>query len=189
MKKQFLNREGTQDNLEYYNAEGNLIYHFFKYGENEDFEEETYDSFGYDLKSRYSDGCWSEFTRCKETGKELTYENSNGYKRGFETKKEEVKQFLNREGTQVDRYYNKDGGCIYEFFRFEKTFIEYIWDNFGNPLYYRNSNGDWFKHTRCKKTGKELTFENSYGNKVGFDLPEYTMQQVAEKIGDFKLIK
>mgnify|MGYP003646205132 CR=1 FL=1 len=100
------------------------------------------------------------------------------------------KQFLNREGNQDNlEYYNKEGVCIYEFFLFQETLIEYIFDNFGETLYYRNSDGYWFKHTRCKETGKELTYEDSDGYKTGFDLPEYTMQQKTEKIGDFKLIK
>ena len=82
MKKQFLNREGTQDNLEYYNEEGVLIYEFYKYKNYEEFEEYTYDDFGNRLSGRFSYGYWWEITMCKETGKKLIYENSIGEKRG-----------------------------------------------------------------------------------------------------------
>jgi len=169
--KQFLNREGTQDELAYYNKDEVLIYIFCKDDDNKEFVETTYDNFGNILHSRSSNGNWLQYTRCKETGKELTYENSAGVKRGFETKKEKVKPFLNREGTQDNlKYYNKEGVLIYVFCKYNNIFIEETYDIFGNALKSINSDGFWRKYARCKETGKELTYENSLGYKRGFKL-------------------
>ena len=112
-------------------------------------------------------------------------------------------QFLNRESTQKDlKYYNKQGVLIYLFcILHDKVFVEYTYDSFGNPLYYRNSNGDWLKHTRCKETGKELTYEDSDGYKTGFELKTPHLDEIiktykiAIKLGcsidnkEFKAIK
>jgi hypothetical protein len=37
--------------------------------------------------------------------------------------------------------------------------------------------------------GKELTFKDSDGIKRGFDIPEYTMEELVEKLGNFKIKK
>ena len=59
----------------------------------------------------------------------------------------------------------------------------------GNQLTFENSDGDWWKYTYDSK-GKELTYEDSTGVKRGFDIPEFTMDQLVEKIGyNFKIIK
>jgi hypothetical protein len=37
--------------------------------------------------------------------------------------------------------------------------------------------------------GRELTYKNSDGIKRGFDIPEYTMEELVEKLGNFKIKK
>ena len=37
--------------------------------------------------------------------------------------------------------------------------------------------------------GKELTYKDSTGVSIGFDIPEYTMEQLVEKLGNFKIKK
>ena len=106
------------------------------------------------------------------------------------------KQFLNREGTQDNlEYYNKEGILIYKFYNCfsneenVKEIVEVTYDNFGNTLKVIDSIGYSYEYTRCKETGNELTYKDSTGVKKRFDLPEYTMQQITKKIGDFKLIE
>jgi hypothetical protein len=37
--------------------------------------------------------------------------------------------------------------------------------------------------------GKELTYKNSDGVTRGFDIPEYTMEELVERLGNFKIKK
>ena len=91
--------------------------------------------------------------------------------------------------TENLEFYNKDGVKVYEF----KTNIygysfEYTYDKNGNTLTHRNSYGYFHKYTR-DENGDELTFKNSDGNERGFDIPEFTMEELTQKLGNFKLIK
>ena len=114
-------------------------------------------------------------------------------------------------GTQEDlRLYNKAGNLVYRFTTNSNGYSwEYTYDSNGNELTFKNSNG-----YSCEKTydenGNELTFKNSYGYswektydnngnvltfkdsdgiERGFDIPKFTMKQLVEKVGNFKLIK
>jgi hypothetical protein len=63
------------------------------------------------------------------------------------------------------------------------------YDEKGNQLTCENSKGDWSKYTYDEK-GNELTYENSDGIKMGFDIPEFTMEELVKKIGyNFKIKK
>ena len=55
-------------------------------------------------------------------------------------------------------------------------------------LTYRDSNGYSWEKT-YDNNGSELTFKDSDGKERGFDIPEFTMEQLVEKVGNFKLIK
>ena len=91
--------------------------------------------------------------------------------------------------TENLEFYNKDGVKVYEFktniygYSYEKTY-----DEKGNILTHRNSNGHSYECTR-DKFGYILTYKNSDGNERGFDIPEFTMEELTQKLGNFKLIK
>ena len=114
-------------------------------------------------------------------------------------------------GTQEDlTLYNKAGIMIYEFCKrpdgwlFEYTYSDdgyiltgknsngYSWertyDENGNELTFKDSDGFWYEST-YDESGNELTFKRSNGVERGFDIPEFTMKQLVEKVGNFKLIK
>jgi YD repeat-containing protein len=92
-------------------------------------------------------------------------------------------------GTQEDlKLYNKAGNTIYKFIINKIISSERTYDNDGNQLTYKDSDGYSYGYT-YDSNGNELTFKNSDGYSRGFDIPEFTMEQVVEKIGDFKLIK
>ena len=64
--------------------------------------------------------------------------------------------------------FNKEGKLVYEF------------EN--------ESNGSRYERT-YDSNGNELTYKDSNGITRGFDIPEYTMQQLVEKLGNFKIKK
>jgi hypothetical protein len=89
------------------------------------------------------------------------------------------------------RLYNKEGKPVYCFDKNYKDpdfWDETTYDKNGRTLTFINSDGYSYKCTRDSK-GKELTFENSDGDRRGFDIPELTMEQLVEQLGNFKLIK
>jgi hypothetical protein len=51
---------------------------------------------------------------------------------------------------------------------------------------YKDSNRFWSEST-YNSNNKELTYKNSNGVTRGFDIPEYTMEQLVEKLGNFKI--
>ena len=114
-------------------------------------------------------------------------------------------------GTQENlKLYNKDGNLVYRFttnsngYSLEKTYdgdgnqltfkdsngysCEKTYDKNGNELTFKNSNGYSWEYT-YDKNGNELTFKDSNGTSRGFDIQEFTMEQLVEKVGNFKLIK
>ena len=108
-------------------------------------------------------------------------------------------KFYNKEGVQVYWYYTYPDGYWYEYTYDKKGNVltykdskgyweERTYDKKGNTLTYKDSRGYWFERTYDKK-GNVLTSENSNGIKRGFDIPEYTMEYLVEKLGNFKLIK
>ena len=113
-------------------------------------------------------------------------------------KNENLKLF-NEQGKKVYEYNTNSNGYWYEKTYDEKgkelTFkdsngywSEYTHDENGNVLTYKDSDGYWSEYTYDEK-GNELTYKNSAGVKRGFDIPEYTMEELVNKLGNFKLIK
>ena len=87
-------------------------------------------------------------------------------------------ELFNKEGRKVYDFGKVLGGCSYE-----RTY-----DSNGNKLTYKSSNGYWSKRT-YNSNGKELTYKNSNGDTRGFEIPEYTMDELVEKLGNFKIKK
>jgi len=108
------------------------------------------------------------------------------------------------------KLYNKNGVMVYEFYK-NSTGIwsKYTYDEKGRELTYENSNGNWSKYTYDEEgniltfedstgywykytydeKGNELTYEDSNGETRGFDIPEYTMEELVAKLGNFKIKK
>jgi hypothetical protein len=64
--------------------------------------------------------------------------------------------------------FNKDGKRVYLFYKYLYGFsFEYTYDS----------------------NGKELTYKDSNGVVRGFEIPEYTMEELVEKLGNFKIKK
>ena len=92
-------------------------------------------------------------------------------------------------GTQGNlRLYNKAGIIAYKFIKSLDDFFETTHNSNGMILTYRDSNGYSWEKT-YDNNGAELTFKDSNGVSRGFDIPEFTMEQLVEKVGNFKLIK
>jgi len=84
---------------------------------------------------------------------------------------------------------NEQGKIVYEYYENSSGYWqETTYDNNRNELTYKNSNGYWSEYTR-DDNGNELTYKDSYGKTRGFYTPEYTMEELVNKIGNFKLIK
>ena len=113
-----------------------------------------------------SDGCCLEFTY-DEKGNVLTYKISNGY--WYEKTRDKNGNLLT---------YKDSNGFL----------SEYTYDKKSNVLTYKNSDGGWYERTYDEK-GNELTYKNSTGVKRGFDIPEYTMEELVNKLGNFKIKK
>jgi YD repeat-containing protein len=112
--------------------------------------------------------------------------------------KQEELELFDKEGKLVYRF--KQLGKVWD----EQTFnengsllthkdstgywTERTYDDKGKVLSYKNSSGFWVERT-YDKNGNELTFKNSQGLSRGLDIPEYTMEQLVKKIGNFKLKK
>jgi YD repeat-containing protein len=65
---------------------------------------------------------------------------------------------------------------------------EYTCDSNGKVLTFKDSTGYSSEYTRDSH-GKELTYKDSNGVSRGFDIPEYTMEELVEKLGNFKIKK
>ena len=64
--------------------------------------------------------------------------------------------------------YNKEGKIVYEYNTYSNGYnSESIYDS----------------------NGKELTYKDSNGFTKGFDIPEFTMEELVEKLGNFKIKK
>ncbi len=85
--------------------------------------------------------------------------------------------------------YNKEGEKVYEFENeCNGNWYERTYDSNGNKLTYKDSDGNWYEYTR-DSNGNGLTYKDSNGVTRGFDIPEYTMEQLVEKLGNFKIKK
>ena len=113
--------------------------------------------------------------------------------------KTESLELFNKEGKRVYDFYKRSDGysaeSTYDSNGNELTYknstgysSEYTRDSNGNELSYKNSNGFSFEST-YDSNGNELTYKNSDGLTRGFDIPEYTMEELVEKLGNFKIKK
>lgn len=85
--------------------------------------------------------------------------------------------------------FNKEGKMVYRFYKFSSGYsYEHTRDSNGKELTFKDSNGFSSEYTR-DSNGNELTFKGSNGVTRGFDIPEYTMEQLVEKLGNFKIKK
>ena len=86
-------------------------------------------------------------------------------------------------------FYNKEGIKAYRYRTYlNLDWIEHTYNKEGKVLTSKNSNGCWYEYTYDEE-GKVLTYKDSNGIKRGFNIPEYTMEDLVEKLGNFKLIK
>lgn len=93
-------------------------------------------------------------------------------------------------GTTEDlRFYNKEGVEVYYFHTYSNgESCERSYDKNGYTLTYKNSNNNSYEYTR-DENGKELTFKDSFGEMRGFYIPEFTMEELTQKLGNFKIKK
>ena len=85
--------------------------------------------------------------------------------------------------------FNEQGKKVYEYYKDSDGFwSERTYDEKGNELTYKDSEGYWYEYTYDEK-GNILTYKNSEGVTRGFDIPEYTMEELVEKLGNFKIKK
>lgn len=97
-----------------------------------------------------------------------------------------MKNIFNKEETL--ELFNKEGKKVYEFYYSTGYSYEYTYDSNGEILTYKDSNGFSFEYT-YDLNGNELTYKNSDGVKRGFNIPEYTMEELVAKLGNFKIKK
>jgi hypothetical protein len=106
------------------------------------------------------------------------------------------KQFLDEDGI-CESTYDENGNELT--YKDSEGSYEFTYDKNGNELTFKNSAGYWSEFTYDKK-GKEETYKNSDGyylikgkkvTKKEFEafinVPEYTMEELVCKIGNFKL--
>ena len=97
-----------------------------------------------------------------------------------------IKEYLKSEDKEI-RLYHKNGEMRIEYLEASKVYwLESSYDDYGNKLTYKNSNGYWREST-YDDNGNELTFKNSEGIERGFDIEEMTMEEVCKALG--KIIK
>lgn len=101
-----------------------------------------------------------------KNGNEIYLETSDGHW---------VKKKYDSNGNRV--YYEDSSGYWYK--------IQY--DSNGNEVHYENSKGFWSK-TEYDSEGYKVYYVNSNGIvRDKRNIPEYTMEQLVKKIGNFKL--
>lgn len=85
--------------------------------------------------------------------------------------------------------FNKEGRKVYSFWTSKTGYsCERTYDSNGNQLTFKDSSGHWTEYT-YDSDGKELTYKDSNGITRGFEIPEYTMEELVEKLGNFKIKK
>jgi hypothetical protein len=116
-------------------------------------------------------------------------------------------------GTTDDlELFHKDGDIAYKYNKYSNDskgyWRERTYDERGNELTYKNSNDYWRERTYDEmgnvltynsskgysdertydEKGNELTYKNSDGVMRGFDIPEYTIEELKEMLGkEFKI--
>jgi YD repeat-containing protein len=93
-------------------------------------------------------------------------------------------------GTTKDlNLFDKAGKRVYEFYKESNGYsTEYTYDSNGKTLTFKDSRGFSSEYTR-DSNGNELTYKDSNGVTRGFNIPEYTMEELVEKLGNFKIKK
>ena len=96
----------------------------------------------------------------------------------------------NIQGTEEDlELFNKNGVRVYEYFKSSNGFsCECTYHSNGNVLTYKHSSGYSYDYTR-DSNGNIITYKDSDGLTRGFDIPEYTMEELVNKLGNFKIKK
>jgi uncharacterized protein RhaS with RHS repeats len=85
--------------------------------------------------------------------------------------------------------FDKDGRLLYNFYKGSDGYsYERTCDSNGNVLTFKDSNGYSSERT-YDSNGKELTYKDSNGVSRGFNIPEYTMEELVERLGNFKIKK
>ena len=122
-------------------------------------------AYKYNKYSNDSNGYWQEYTY-DDNGNELTYKSSKGY--------------------WEERTYDERGNEL-TYKDSDDYWRESTYDDNGNELTYKNSKGYRRERTFDEK-GNELTYKNSDGVMRGFDIPEYTIEELKEMLGkEFKI--
>jgi YD repeat-containing protein len=94
-----------------------------------------------------------------------------------------------KDSEEISYEYTYDlNGKILTYKDSEEFSYEYTYDLNGKELTFKNSNGYSHEYT-YDLNGKELTFKNSDEQMRGFNIPEYTMEELVEKLGNFKIKK
>jgi len=96
----------------------------------------------------------------------------------------------NIQGTEENlELFNKNGVRVYEYFKYlDGHSEECTYHSKGNVLTYKNSSGYSYEYTR-DSNGNIITYKDSNGVSRGFDIPEYTMEELVKKLGNFKIKK
>ena len=99
----------------------------------------------------------------------------------------------NIQGTEENlELFNENGIKIYEYFKYSFGYSEeFTYDSEGNIITYKNSNGYSYE---AKYDSDGYSYEytrdsHSDGVRRGFDKPEYTMEELVNKLGNFKIKK
>jgi hypothetical protein len=91
--------------------------------------------------------------------------------------------------TEELELFDKDGKIVYNFYKGSDGFSsEYTRDSNGKTLTFKDSTGYSYERTN-DSNGNQLTYKDSNGEMRGFDVPEYTMEELVEKLGNFKIKK
>jgi YD repeat-containing protein len=91
--------------------------------------------------------------------------------------------------TENLQLFDKERRIVYNFRKDSDGYSsESTYDLHGNVLTYKDSNGYSHEITRDSE-GKILTYKDSNGKLFEFDIPEYTMEELVEKLGNFKIKK
>jgi YD repeat-containing protein len=112
---------------------------------------------------------------------------------------EENLELFNKEGQRVYRYCKDIEGLSYESTYDERgnklTYksssglsYESTYDERGNQLTYKSSSGLSWESTYDEQ-GNELTYKDSKGDTRGVNIPEFTMEELVAKLGNFKIKK
>ena len=108
-------------------------------------------------------------------------------------------ELFDKDGKRVYRFYKYPNGYSYETnYNINGKILTYkdsdgynyecTYDSEGNELTFKDSNGFSYERT-YNSNGRELTYKDSNGVSRGFDIPEYTMEELVEKLGNFKIKK